>query len=1302
MNRSYRLAAAPLLAVLFAGVAQADDKPSFDRSFDVAPAPVVQVSQRWTGQVTTTDSRTGLPSFVWGQLETPALPAGAAPADAALAHIRAYAPLYALSARSLATVRVSEVHDTGRGGILVRLEQAVDGIPVIGSGAKILMRRDRALVAIGGNLRPDATPELAKRATYGLPRATVVARVLSDLYDASIPASVVGAASPEDALGYTHFDVAPGGPVRFERPARVRRVWFPVGGALVAAYYVEVFSSTGVRGWDAYAYVVDATTAEVLRRRNLTDHAAFSYRVHADTSGDLRPLDGPVADFTPHPTGVPDRSYPGFVAPSLVTIDGFNIHADPWLSANATEALGNNVDAFTDRDGTDSISPGDTRAQTTAPGVFDHTYDPLSSPTASPTQAMAGVTQVFYTTNWLHDYWYDSGFDEAAGNAQLDNYNRGGAGGDRLRCETQDDLDAGAANNANMATPADGASPRMQIYVWSGAQSASLAVDALPNAPETGTAAFGAGSFDVTGAVVLVDDATATVTDACEPIGNSIAGQIALIDRGSCSFQSKAARAEAAGAIGVIIANNQGGPPPAMPGDGGAAVGIPVLSVSQADGVTIKAALGAGPVSATMQRQNGAAADAAVDNLVVAHEWGHYLHHRLVDCGLNQCGGESEGWGDFLALSLAVREGDDLSGTFSPAVYATIANPDAAYFGTRRYPYSTDLSKSPLTFQHIQASAVLPGGPPMSPGVPFNAEVHNTGEVFAAMLFEGYVSMLAASAEPNPPHSFDEARRKMADYVVAGMKLAPTEPTFTEQRDAIIAAAFAADPEDALVIAEGFAKRGAGSCAVSPPRDSFDNEGVVESFDVAPAVSIVSVAVTDGPASCDDDGIVDVGETGRVVVTLANRGFLDAPATTVTLSADDAGLAFPGGASVEVPTLAGFATVEIPFEVSLAGANAPTQVKIVATAKNPASCTPSVVSETFTRVHYDESPASSTKDDFESGIDAWSLDGDASELVWTRATEDDGNHLWHGVDYASLSDTALVSPSVTASASEAFVLSFSHRYKFEASESNGTFVTWDGSVIEYSVDGGSSWDDVSTLVDPGYTGTIGDLAENPLSNREGYVAESPGWPDMQPVTLDFGSQLAGQTVVFRFRIGSDQAASDVGWFIDDVSVLGAEGAPFPAVVEDAGACGADADLPPIADAGPDQRARAGDAVVLDGSGSRDPDADALTFEWISEAGGPVPLVVDGARASFVAPEVDEIAELSFRLTVTSNGASAIDTVKVVIEPGDGSEGLDAAGGCHCRAAPGEREPAGWGALLGLTLAAARMARRALRSRRTSG
>ena len=147
--------------------------------------------------------------------------------------------------------------------------------------------------------------------------------------------------------------------------------------------------------------------------------------------------------------------------------------------------------------------------------------------------------------------------------------------------------------------------------VWSGTCVTSKSADFLgpqptafvngapPAQPKypTGSAAFGPQNFDVTGNLVLVNDgAGVSFTDGCEAFAG-VAGQIALIDRGNCNFTVKAALAQAAGAIAVIIANNAAGANP--PGLGGAdpTITIPVVSVTQAAGNDLKASLLLGPVT---------------------------------------------------------------------------------------------------------------------------------------------------------------------------------------------------------------------------------------------------------------------------------------------------------------------------------------------------------------------------------------------------------------------------------------------------------------------------------------------------------------------------------------------------------------------------------------------------------------------------------------------------------------------------------------------------------------------------------
>jgi large repetitive protein len=86
-------------------------------------------------------------------------------------------------------------------------------------------------------------------------------------------------------------------------------------------------------------------------------------------------------------------------------------------------------------------------------------------------------------------WFYDAGFDEASGNAQSVNYGRGGVEGDPIQAQGQDYL---GRNNANMSTPADGASPRMQMYLFDGTPELSVTAPAsLKGIYEASSASYG-------------------------------------------------------------------------------------------------------------------------------------------------------------------------------------------------------------------------------------------------------------------------------------------------------------------------------------------------------------------------------------------------------------------------------------------------------------------------------------------------------------------------------------------------------------------------------------------------------------------------------------------------------------------------------------------------------------------------------------------------------------------------------------------------------------------------------------------
>lgn len=106
----------------------------------------------------------------------------------------------------------------------------------------------------------------------------------------------------------------------------------------------------------------------------------------------------------------------------------------------------------------------------------------------------------------------------------------------------------------------------------------------------------------------LLEWSTATGLDstACNPAtGTPLAGDIALINRGTCTFSTKIRNAENAGAVGVLVVNNTAGPPTAMGTDGTpdqpTIVGV---MVSDVDGAAIRTGgLGATTIAGSISEQ---------------------------------------------------------------------------------------------------------------------------------------------------------------------------------------------------------------------------------------------------------------------------------------------------------------------------------------------------------------------------------------------------------------------------------------------------------------------------------------------------------------------------------------------------------------------------------------------------------------------------------------------------------------------------------------------------------------------------
>ena len=113
----------------------------------------------------------------------------------------------------------------------------------------------------------------------------------------------------------------------------------------------------------------------------------------------------------------------------------------------------------------------------------------------------------------------------------------------------------------------------------------------------------------------LSGDVVAVIpADGCGAFSNvgALNGKIVLIDRGTCLFADKIARAEAAGAIAVILVNNVDGPPIVMGTTGTATAAIPGVMVSKVNGALLRAHLAGGiaaSLSSKYQLRDLAAAD---------------------------------------------------------------------------------------------------------------------------------------------------------------------------------------------------------------------------------------------------------------------------------------------------------------------------------------------------------------------------------------------------------------------------------------------------------------------------------------------------------------------------------------------------------------------------------------------------------------------------------------------------------------------------------------------------------------------
>ena len=776
-------------------------------------------------------------------------------------------------------------------------------------------------------------------------------------------------------------------------------------------------------------------------------------------------------------------------------------HYDGTLQYLITK--GNNVYAYEDQSGANAGLPAVGGLLPTQPLNFDFPLDLTQSPDS---YTDAAVTNLFYWNNLIHDVFYHYGFTETAGNFQTDNLGKGGLGNDAVMAEAQD---GGGTNNANFLTLPDGVPGRMQMYLWSSNAPADLVhINQSASYPSGGVsfnsiqAAFGSDIDEtgVSGDLVLIE-ANANSSSTCSSCGcgtgqgvglppnNDVSGKVVLIDRGDCSFIEKAMGAQLGGASGIIVANNiPGDGPIAMGGDEtGALIIIPSVMISFEDGLELKDELALGSVNIAIKRLEPAPPmkDGDLDNGIIAHEYGHGISTRLTGGPNTTClsGDEQagEGWSDFFALMLTMTPAEIIdAGNFGRGIGTYVFDQPVTGNGIRPKRYSRDMSVNPYTYADINNPEIT---------VP-----HGIGFIFCTALWEMTWNLIDVYGFDADLVNGTGGNNLAIQLVIDGLKLQPCSPTFLDSRDAILAADMAlTGGENQCLIWDAFAKRGMGLSAASGTNARGDE---MEAFD--------------RPIFCNDDI--------TFTKTASHSQVENGSVITYTLTATNNGSYLATGILITDPIPAG--TNYVNGSASHNGKLSGNVVKFKRFNLQPGTS----ASRTFQVTV--NTPTETTllfQDDMEDGLAPWSATPGLN--MWTLTSGDaySGNFAWFAADPDNLSNQLLTLSSEVALPENATV-SFWHKFDTEAG--------FDGGVVEFSNDGGTTWYDLGPLMTQnGYNDFI-PLANNPLINGFAFGGSSGGWIN----TIADMSAFANQNILIRFRFSSDILSPKTGWWVDDVMI----------------------------------------------------------------------------------------------------------------------------------------------------------------------
>ncbi|SFQ41334.1 T9SS-dependent M36 family metallopeptidase [Hymenobacter arizonensis] len=772
---------------------------------------------------------------------------------AALDYLRSNKQALKLTEADLADIELSSETVSAKSGVKhFYLQQMHQGIEIHNAVTNISLSREDKVIALGDRFQKNVgtRAKAAKAKLTAEAAVTAAARHLNLALKQPLVAKQRAGGKNEEVVFTT-------GGISLE-PIPAKLVYQPMpDGSLRLAWEVSIYELDAQNWWDMR---VDANTGEVLEKDNLVTHCEFDndgpgglplleHSAYAHAAAKPFNFASVMAGTNVYNVYAMPEESPSHGPRSLVSTSAADAIAskEGWhhtLTGKLTTTRGNNVYAYEDPNNNNSLA---NYSPNGGPELnFDYPVDFTKQPVD---YRDAAITNLFYWNNVTHDVWYQYGFDEASGNFQADNFNRGGAQGDYVRAEAQDSRNvATTRNNANFSTPIDNGigAPRMQMYLWTSPPDANMfrvtSPAGIAGSYPAVQAAFGPrlNSTPITGKLVLgngIGGLSTNTDEGCGPHTNaaSIAGNIAVVYRGNCDFSLKVYNAQLAGAIAVVVINNQPGTPISM-GAGAATpapIAIPSLMISDVAGAAVRAQLNASQeVRVSLKDDGRPELDGDFDNGIIVHEYGHGISTRLTGGRLTNClGGQAEqageGWSDWFGLMMTMKGTDTRTKVRGIGTYAQ-GQPTNGQ-GIRPAPYSTDFAVNNYTYGRTNNTTL--------------SQPHGIGFVWATVLWDMTWDLIDKYGYDANLYTGKKGNNMAMQLVIDGLKMQPCAPGFVDGRDAILKADLAnyggANQE---LIWRAFAKRGVGFSASQGAANSRIDQ--VEAFDLPPVYACTAPTIT--------------------------------------------------------------------------------------------------------------------------------------------------------------------------------------------------------------------------------------------------------------------------------------------------------------------------------------------------------------------------------------------------------------------------------------------------------------------------